>query len=133
MAEPIKAPRGRPARRESVSVRNRLNVEGTDPNYVYRIVADVSDRLDYMEKLGYEFVKAKDVKVGGKRMSQPQAAEGENAQISLGGGIKGYVMRISKEWYEQDQSEKRASIDETRRALGQIGDYGDIRFGKSQL
>lgn len=130
MTETVRAPRGRPNRREAAGFRNRLAIHGQDPSFVYRIVNDSDGRVAYMENLGYELCKHDEIKVVGKRQTQPDAKEGQLAVISVGGGLKAYVMKIRKDWYEEDQTEKLAVIDEQRKTLGQFkGSTGTVKTG----
>jgi hypothetical protein len=79
------SPSGRP-KRTPVGTRNKLTVQGKDPNYVYRIVNDVGDRIQQFIDAGYEIVEAKDVRVGDKRV-ETASSEGSQAQVSVGGSI----------------------------------------------
>lgn len=130
MTDTVRAPRGRPNRREAAGFRNRLAVHGTDPSFVYRIVNDSDGRVAYFESLGYELCKHDEIKVVGKRQTQPDPKDGGLAVISVGGGVKAYVMKIKKDWYEEDQSEKRGAIESQRKTIGQFeGSTGSVRFG----
>ena len=130
MAETVRAPRGRPNRREAAGFRNRLAIHGSDPSFVYRIVNDTDGRVAYFENLGYELCKHDEVKVVGKRQTQPDAKDGGLAVISVGGGVKSYVVKIRKDWYEEDQAKKQAHIDEleqtTKRDADKEGFYGKV-------
>jgi len=130
MTETVRAPRGRPNRREAAGFRNRLAISGQDPSFVYRIVNDSDGRVAYFENLGYELCKHDEIKVVGKRQTQPDAKEGQLAVISVGGGQKAYVMKIRKDWYDEDQAEKRGMIDEQRKTIGQFeGSTGRVKTG----
>lgn len=126
-----KAPERR-VRRTPVGRRNVLTVNGKDPNYVYRIVNDTGDRVQAYLDAGYIFEEAKAVTVGDKRVGQA-TAEGTAAQVSVGQGVKGYVMKQRKEWYDEDQIAKAEAIknleDATKqKALdGTYGTYGQER------
>jgi hypothetical protein len=76
-----------------------------NPGYEYRIVNDTGDRVEQFKAAGYEVVSAKDVTVGDRRVNAA-SAEGSAATVSVGGGTKGVVMRIKKEWYDEDQQRK---------------------------
>ena len=104
-----KAPRER-TKRTPIAQRNILSVEGRDPDFSYRIVNDTGDRIQAFKDAGYEMVLAKDVRVGDKRVNSA-TPEGSNAQVSVGAGQKAFVMRIPKEWYEEDQKAKQTKID----------------------
>lgn len=126
-----KAPSGR-VRRTPVGVRNILTVSGQDPNYHYRIVNDSGDRIQRFLDAGYELVQAKDVTVGDKRVNKA-ASEGSVADVSVGGGDKGFVMRIKKEWHAEDQAAKQAEVDAIESSTRQKaldGTYGKLEFSR---
>lgn len=126
-----KSPSGR-VRRTPIAERNVLSVKGKDPNFHYRIVNDTGDRIQQFKDAGYELVDAKDVIIGDKRVSQP-TAEGSNAQASVGGGLKAFVMRIPKEWNDEDNAAKQARIDALENSMkenAKNGNYGNIDIGR---
>lgn len=103
-----KSPSGR-VRRTPLTVRNRLTVKDRDPNYQYRIVNVKDDRVEQFKEQGYEIVE--DAQVGDKRLDAPSSL-GSSSEISVGQGMKAVLMRIPKEWYQDDQNAKQAQIDE---------------------
>ena len=114
--------------RVPVSQRNILTVKGKDPNYEYRVVNDTEDRIAQFLEGGYELVDKASVDVGDKRVSQGTSV-GSKKVFSVGQGIKGHLMRIPRELYEEDQRAKQnfvnlqeASIKE--KALD--GNYGTL-------
>ena len=116
-------------KRTPINGRNILTVQGKDPNYVYRIVNADGDRIAQFEEAGYELVEGKDVKVGDRRLDSA-SAEGSKAQVSVDReGKKAFVMRIRKEWYEEDQAVKAKHVDaieQTMKEDAQRGNYGKI-------
>jgi hypothetical protein len=52
---------------------------------------------------------------------------------SVGNGIKGYVMRIKQEWYDEDQKSKQQVVDDMERSIKQDamreGLTGEIKIG----
>lgn len=130
-----KAPSGR-VRRTPLGVRNILTINNKDANFVYRIVNDVDDgdRVSRFEAAGYEVVKSKDISVGDKRIEAP-SSEGSVARISVGGGRKGVVMRIQKEWYEEDQAARQREVDATEDSItnpaDRDGGYGHATIKRS--
>lgn len=128
MTRIVKSPSGRPTR-TPVGRRNILSVKGKDEAYEYRIVNDEFDRIDTFKEAGWEVVSNSDVKVGDKRVGQTSAV-GSDAVVSVGGGQKAVVMRIKKEWYDEDQATKRADIkqleDSTRQDAIDGSDYGEF-------
>ena len=126
-----KAPSGR-VTRTPVGQRNILTVKGTDPNFVYRIVNDVDDRVSQFQEAGYELVADDAVKVGDKRLNATSSL-GSHKRLSVGQGTKAVVMRIKREWYEEDQAAKLASVAESENATREkalSGTYGDIKLSR---
>lgn len=105
---------GRPAR-IPVGSGNKLEFEGKDPAYMYRVVNDVPGRLDMFLQAGYEFDTT------AERVADKGAAEGTNIDtrkmVNSGAGIKSYLMRIPKEYYNEDQANK---IDAIKRSEDQM-------------
>ena len=102
-------PSGRPTR-TPVGQRQILNVRGKDPNFVYRIVNDVGDRLGQFIEGGWELVTAESVKIGDKRVDIA-TAQGTNASVTVDKtGQKAFVMRIPKEYYDEDQEAKQVQL-----------------------
>lgn len=116
-------------KRTSISQRNVLTVSGKEADYEYRIVNDQGDRIQQFIDAGYELVDANSVRVGDKRVDKA-AAEGTKAQVSVGKGEKAFVMRIRKEWYNEDQTAKQARVNELERSIKQTAsstaDYGKV-------
>ena len=107
--------------------RNIMTVKGKDPDFVYRFVNDDEDRVAEMQERGYEIV-THDVQVGDKRVATPKK-EGAPVQKSVGQGKKAYLMRIKKEWYEEDAQAKAEQVDALDKAIkGTVADYGKIEM-----
>ena len=122
-----KAPVGR-VTRVPVSQRNVLTVKGKDPNYVYRVVNDVDDRVAQFLEGGYELVDKVSTGVGDPRASQGTAI-GSKQEVSVGQGIKAKVMRIKREWYEEDQDRKQKFVDQQEASIREKaldGNYGKL-------
>lgn len=121
----------RPKRTPINGTRNVLGVQGKEDGYHYRIVNDDGDRVKMFEEQGYEIVTDPNVKVGDRRVANP-TSEGSAVQVSVGGGTKAYVMRIKREWYEEDQASKQAFINEQESAMKKdatnSADYGKLSF-----
>lgn len=127
-----KAPERR-VRRTSIGTRNVLTVSGKDPDFEYRVVNDTGDRIAEFMDRDWEVVTASSVRIGDKRVGNP-AAEGTAAQANLGRGMKGYVMKIPKEFYEQDQAAKQAEVMKTEQATkleALDGTYGKLDISRS--
>ncbi len=127
-----KAPVSR-VKRTPVGTRNVLSVAGKDPNYVYRIINDSGDRVSEFMEAGYELVANDSVKVGDKRVNKA-SAEGSISQVSVGQGQKAIVVRIKKEWYEEDQAAKQVQVDlleASTKAKALDGTYGKLELSRS--
>jgi hypothetical protein len=112
-----------------LSQRNVMKVKHQDdPNYHYRQVRDRHGRVQEMEELGYE-----------KVLKGTVATEGDD-------NLDSYVtfptkdsdectvlMRIKKEWYEENQDYKAKQIKEVEDSMKPDGSsvYGDVKINKS--
>lgn len=119
-------------KRTPVNGRNILTVSGKDPDYVYRIVNDTGDRIQAFLDAGYELVDANSVRVGDKRVNSA-SPEGSKAEVNVGDGLKGKVMRIRKDWYEEDQLAKQAHVNQLEQTIKQKAagaDYGTVSISR---
>ena len=126
-----KEPSGRP-QRTPVGQRNILTVKGKDPSYVYRIVNDVDDRISQYKEAGYDIVPDTSVAVGDKRV-QSAGAIGTGKHLSVGQGTKAYVMRIRKDWYDEDQAAKLkgvAAVEQATKEKALNGTYGELNLSR---
>ncbi len=121
---------GRVKRASVNGKRNVLTVSGKDPNFEYRIVNDTGDRVASMQERGYEIVTDKGVTVGDRRIANP-TQEGSPVQASVGGGTKAFVMRIRKDWYEEDQAAKAQQTAEVEAAMKRDAKEG--MYGKLEI
>jgi len=124
-----KAPAGRP-KRIPVGSRNRLDVIGKDPNFVYRIVNDVDDRVERFKQAGYELVDVNEARLSSQRVGAG-TPEGTMASMPVGMGTTGYLMKIPKDWYEEDQRTKQVQIDASEESIKKPnidGAYGEIKI-----
>ena len=80
--------------------------------YVDRWINDVDGRVFKARKAGYEFIDREGsiIKEKDERFQDP---EWQNSAMSqpVGGGITAYLMRVKKEFYDEDQAEKQTKID----------------------
>ena len=126
-----KEPSGRP-QRTPVGQRNILTVKGKDPSYVYRIVNDVDDRISQYKEAGYDIVPDTSVAVGDKRV-QSAGTIGTGKHLSVGQGTKAYVMRIRKDWYDEDQAAKLkgvAAVEQATKEKALNGPYGELNLSR---
>ena len=131
MSQDSKAPSGRVSR-TPVGTRNILTVKGKDPNYVYRHVNDIDDRISMFQEAGYELVQDESVVVGDKRVNAASSL-GSAKAVSVGQGTKAYLMRIKRDWYEEDQAKKLSNVADIERATKEKaldGTYGDLKLSR---
>lgn len=111
--------------------RSRLRVTGKDAKYEYYIANDLDNRIEVMKEAGWEVVTEDSVKIGDRRIGAA-SAEGSAKTVSVGGGVTGVLMRIPKEWYEEDQARKnqeaRSMVDETLKDAKSKSDYGTVKL-----
>jgi len=122
------------ARRTPINgTRNKLNVRGQEPGYVYRIVNDTDDRIQTFQEMGYEIVSDKNVTVGDKRIANP-TQEGSPVKVSVGQGVQAYLMRQKKDWYDEDQLAKQKQVDELESSMHKEtsgeGFYGKLKLSR---
>ena len=116
-------------KRTPISGRNILTVKGKEPGYEYRVVNDTGDRIEMFKDAGWELVDSKSVTVGDRRVDRT-TSEGSYAQVSVGGGTKAFVMRIPKEFYDEDQKAKQAQVNALEESMKKqalsSSDYGKL-------
>lgn len=120
-------------RRSPIEAKNRLSVKNKEDGYVYRIVnsnlnAD-PDRVERFIEQGYEIVpQDKAGRIGDKRVDN--ATSPGSSEFSVGGGTKALLMRIKKEWYEEDQAAKQQLVDDQEQTMKRPNnaDYGQIKL-----
>lgn len=111
----------RPDRSKPVRVpmhqRNRISFSGLDDNFVYRVFNDVSEgeRIKAAQAAGYDFVQS-DEQLGDSRVAEAGKV-GKNVSKHVGNGVRGYLMRIPKELYTEDQASKQQQVDATEAAM----------------
>ena len=117
--------------RKSLFQRGPQSIAGEkDPNYVYRFVNDTGSRIANFQAAGYEIVKDDELTVGDSRVFDPSDL-GSGKKVTSNDGAVSYLMRIKKEYYEEDQAAKQNYINETERAMKQqatqSADYGTFK------
>ena len=98
-----------------------------DPDFVYRFVNDTGSRLHTMQRAGFEFVADDEMVVGSSRVSDASDLGSRKSVIS-NDGTTSYLMRVKREFYEEDQAAKQAQIDEQEGAMKKQASQG--MFGK---
>lgn len=125
-----KAPSGRP-KRTPVGYRNRFEVANKDPNRVYRLVNDTEGRIAEFEAAGYRVEQQSNIKLGAQRI-EGKGSLGSEASIPVGGGTRGVLMSIEKEYYDEDQAVKVQAQKEKLAALNVLKDVKE-QYGKVDL
>lgn len=102
-------------RRERVSLVEQsriMSIPNKDESYVYRLVNDENESIERKLKAGYEIVdkNGSDLSIDG-RLQDPSWRHSAASQ-SVGGGLQAYLMRIPREWYEEDKAKKKERLDE---------------------
>lgn len=117
-------------KRKPVGHRDRLTVEGKDPAYEYRFIKSDPARLRKFLDAGYEVDTTAVVDTG--RVGLPSAI-GSAPEVALGQGVQGILVRIRKDWYKEDQTEKQKAVDEQEGIARKSAnaDYGkfESKFG----
>lgn len=101
-----------------------------DPSYVYRFVNDTGSRIQNFKAAGYEFVTGDDLIVGDNRVSDATDL-GSAKRVISNDGTTSYLMRIKKEWFEEDQANKAAALKEQEAAMtkeASTGMYGKLNI-----
>ena len=104
-------------RRKRVGVgipRLKLSYNSQEADYVYRWVNDKDNRIENFQEGGYEFVGKGPEQEGtdvGTRISKVVMTNDD------GSPRKAYLMRIKKEWYDEDQAEKHKQLDIVEKQL----------------
>lgn len=115
--------------------RDRLTVVGADPNYHYRIVNDVDDRVERLKLAGYEIAEEK-VGIGDLGVENNNISLGSGARMHVGKGVKAVLMKIPKEIFAEDQRAKQREIDKNEASIKRKlnskdeGTYGDVEISK---
>lgn len=105
--------------------RRRLSFADKDPGYEYRVIHNrpgKPNRVKDAEEAGYEFVLKEDDETMGdedasrasdmdRRITHVVGADDSNRPLI------GYLMRIKKKWYDEDQAKKQGNVDAIERAI----------------
>jgi len=101
-----------------------------NPEFEYRFVNDTGSRIQNFKAAGYEFVTGDDLIVGDNRVSDATDL-GSAKRVISNDGTTSYLMRIKKDWYEEDQANKAAALKEQEAAMtkeASTGMYGKLNI-----
>lgn len=115
--------------------RSILNVSGKDPNFEYRIVKDIGDRLEMFKGNGWEVVDDSTVTIGERRVALPtREGSAVTTLLDKSDGTKGVLMKIRKDWFEEDKQAREALTNEAEaqiyREAQKEGFYGKLEVTK---
>ncbi|MCP4569111.1 MAG: hypothetical protein GY841_16170 [FCB group bacterium] len=119
--------------RVPLSRRNRMLIreQDKDPAYHYHIVSDdpkAPGRVQDFLNAWWEKVPRSSIKGMADNRTDVGTDLGSDATFPAGGGVRGVVMRIKREIWEQDQAEKELRLQEKehgmRRKPKKPGNYG---------
>jgi len=126
------APKFTRPKRTPVGQRSKMKWDcpGNDVEWHYRVVNDVENRVQEFIEGGYEIV------TGDHDLTSPEVGDpsqlGSACRKYVGGGTHGVLMRIRKDWYDEDQKTKMNLVDNTEKSMepaarAEIGGkaYGD--------
>lgn len=117
-------------------IRRKLSYDNQDKDYVYRWVNDNDRRLQNAQEGGYEFVEKadRDDHAGDDDVTNENAGVGSAiSKIVNRDGTKAYLMRIKKEWYEEDQREKQKIPDQIEAQIMRRDDDNARKLGDSVI
>jgi hypothetical protein len=117
--------------RKPLFQRGPQSIAGTkDPQFAYRFVNDTGSRITNFQQAGWEIVADEDLTVGDSRVKDAGDIGSGKRVVSDDGTVQ-YLMRIKKEWYDEDQKAKQEQVNETERAMKQ--DAQQDRYGQLKL
>lgn len=108
--------------------RDKLTVYNQDPAFKYRWVRNDEGRVQWFKERGYEVV-TQHHGVGEKAVDS--GSQLGSAVTKFGGGTVTLVlMRIPKEWYDEDQAAKEEAIAATEATMKrpEHGQYGKVEI-----
>lgn len=127
--ENVRPDRSKPQRMSIAEQKNILtHPDANDPNYMYRVVVDYKSkpgRIQMFKNAGYVPV------LSGEGMGDDVAGKptklGRQVTVPVGNGETGYLMKIPKEYFDEDQAAKEAKLKATESSIKQkkAGQYGD--------
>ena len=114
--------------------RDILTVVGKNDDFVYRWVNDVDGRIDRYKLAGYEIVTDTELEIG-QRTVDTASTVGTPVSKKVGPGITAYLMRILREYYEEDQAAKQDEITQREKAMlneARQERYGDVKLERNK-
>ena len=111
-------------KRVPLGQRNRISFQ-TEEGFHYHLINDKDGRLQKAVNGGYEFVESE--KNLGDSIVGTAKKMGKRVSMPVGNNTTGYLMRIKKEWYDEDQKDKQKLVNESEKAMQRKGknEYGE--------
>jgi len=120
---------GRPPKRDGIgsnrisyAERNKLSVQNRDDGFNYRVVNTDDEkwqgRIENMMARGYTVCHEGEI-LGDSRGTEASQV-GSVIGKPVGNGVRGVLMKIPKEFYEEDQAAKQAEVDHSE--MGMVAD-----------
>lgn len=122
----IAKPERKARRTPAAGPRDKLSVYDKDPNFVYRWVRNDEGRVQWFKERGYEVVNQPH-KVGESTVDSGSPLG--SAVTKFGGGnVTLVLMRILREWFDEDQAAKEEAIAATEATMKRPneGGYGRL-------
>lgn len=135
-----RANEGRSRRIPLGRARQKLSAKQID-GYVTRWINDENGRVQQAQEGGYEFVTQEEAGHIGEDNSDGNTDLGDHVSKTVGSGTNGhpmraFLMKIRKEYYEEDQAAKQSQIDEVenaiRRGMNVDGSAGEHTYVPSE-
>lgn len=130
-AQPTPVVRERRKRTPVAGARDVLTVNGKDPNYHYRWVVDSPGRVQRFQDGGWDVV-SEDHEIGQATVDKSTKV-GSAITKASGDGRTLVLMRILKEWFNEDQEAKNQRLDALEASMRQEakeGRYGGIDISR---
>ncbi len=122
-------------KRVPVGMRPRLAVFGKNPNFEYRWVNDTPGNVALMQRNGWVVCTNDEVDTGNFRAEQAsEVGSLAYAIVDGGNGMKAYVMKISKEEYQEIQEAYAVEANAREESLhpnSNDGEYGSVKIDRS--
>lgn len=112
--ESVRPDRSKPVRVKYAD-RNLLTFEGLDPNFRYYGATDKPGNIEKMKRAGYELVES-DKPLGDFRVADGSKM-GKAVSKPSGGGFTTYLMRIPREFYDEDRKAKDDHVNRIEKSL----------------
>ena len=101
-------------------------------DFEYRFVNDAGSRIQTFKEAGWELVQDDEIAVGDARVKDADNL-GSTKRVLSPDGTASYLMKIKKEWYDEDQRNKEELLKEQEAAMkkdASQGMYGALKMSR---